>query len=278
MTYYLSKSDWYNSLDIPEGMNLDMLNMPGRLDLLLKPAIDRINKNRVFVDLGCGTGVLGLYALSQGAKFVYFVEQNDQMVHILKNILHKKIDSHKYKIIHCDIENLSIKDFDQFEPEIFVSEFYGPRLFDEGYVNYTKYLRTLFPTCFFIPGTFSGFFYLGDVDYDQPIWPNDNDLVDHFKFMYREKGFAKYIEKPREIKKIGKIYFDANKQEFDNCIKFTYKLKKDTILLGVMNIEHEDLTHEYTHIGWFLDKEDYKKDFKIYFDVSNYFNPVKEST
>ena len=276
MTYYLSKSNWYNSLDIPEGMNLDMLNMPGRLDLLLKPAIDKINKNKVFVDLGCGTGILGLYALQQGAKFVYFVEQNDQMIHILKNILPEKIQSKKYKIVHSDIENLTNSDFDQHEPEIFVSEFYGPRLFDEGYVNYTKHLRTLFPNCFFIPSTFSGKFYLGLVDYNQPIWPHDIELLDHFKFMYREKGFARYIDKPDEIKSIGNIYFDANKQEFNNHIEFQYKFKKDSILIGVMNVEHGNLKQEYTHIGWFLDKKDYNKKFKIYFDEVNYFNPIKE--
>lgn len=277
MTYYLTKSSWYNSLDVPEGMNLDMLNMPGRLDLLLKPAIDRTNTDKVFVDLGCGTGILGLYALSKGAKFVYFVEQNDQMVYILQNILSNKIQPHQFKIIHKDIESLSKDDFDQYEPEIFVSEFYGPRLFDEGYVNYTKHIRSLFPNCFFIPSTFSGKFYLGEVDYNQPIWPTDKDLLDHFKFMYKEKGFAKYIEKPHKIDYIGKIYFDANKQEFHNNIKFTYTLDQESLLFGIMNVEHADLNQEYTHIGWFLDKNDYNKKFQLYFDTSNYFNPIKES-
>ena len=91
MAYYLSKSEWANSKIIPEGMNLDMLNQEGRLDLLLKPAIGAVAKGNTFIDLGCGTGLLGIHALEHGAEFVYFVEQDAQMIHILENVLPKKL-------------------------------------------------------------------------------------------------------------------------------------------------------------------------------------------
>ena len=46
MTYYLEHSEWMNSLAVPEGMNLDMLAMPDRLDSLLKPALDQVAKEK----------------------------------------------------------------------------------------------------------------------------------------------------------------------------------------------------------------------------------------
>jgi predicted RNA methylase len=46
---------------------------------LLKPALEQVAANNIVVDLGCGTGVLGLHALSKGSTFVYFVERDPQM-------------------------------------------------------------------------------------------------------------------------------------------------------------------------------------------------------
>ena len=166
MTYYLRESDWFNSTDIPEGMNLDMLNTVGsRLSKLLTPSLYKVVTDKVVIDMGCGTGILGLQALSRGAKFVYFVERDTQMYHILKNVLSTKLDSTHYKLINKDIEDLTVEDFDMGIPDITVSEFYGPRLFDEGYVNYTKHIRSLFPKCYFIPETFKVDFYLNNIDY-----------------------------------------------------------------------------------------------------------------
>jgi predicted RNA methylase len=261
---------------VPEGMNLDMLNQEGRLDLLLKPAISAVAKGNTIIDLGCGTGLLGIHALEQGADFVYFVEQDDQMVHILKNVLPKKIKNARYKIIHKDIEHLTKEDFDQNIPTIVASEFYGPRLFDEGYVNYSKHLRSLFSNLKFIPEIFLGKFYIIDIDYNQPIWPKDKTLIEYFHFMYREKAFGQYLQNINEKELVGEISFNANTQEFKNLLEFKYLKKENKILLGEMLINHNELTQLHTHIGWFLDKEDYKKVFQIYFDKDNYFNPIKK--
>jgi 16S rRNA G966 N2-methylase RsmD len=85
MTYYLEKSEWYQMQNVPEGMVLDMINMEDRVEKVLYPAIETVAKNSIVLDAGCGTGLLGIYALAQGAKFVYFLEQNSQMYHILEN-------------------------------------------------------------------------------------------------------------------------------------------------------------------------------------------------
>jgi SAM-dependent methyltransferase len=272
MTYYLKESEWYQSVNVPEGMNLDMMNMPNRLTQLLIPAIDQLESGKVFIDLGCGTGALGLHALKNGAKFVYFVEKDTQMFHIIKNLLPKKIDSDKFKLINKDIEELSIDDFNYGVPEVVVSEFYGPRLFDEGYVNYTKHIRSLFPKCEFIPQKFVAEFYLSNIDYSQPIWPVDPEFIDHYKFMYKTKGFSRHIEFPTNSIRLGKITFDANTQEFINSLIFDCKTDANKLLYGRMIIQHNELEQYYTSIGWVVDNLDNKK-FEVYFDETNYFNP-----
>lgn len=275
MTYYLQESEWYNSKYVPEGMNLDMLNtIDGRLSKLLTPSLKNVSTDKIVMDMGCGTGILGLQALDMGAKFVYFVERDMQMYHILKNVLSNKLDSTHYKIINKDIEELSMYDFDCGTPDVIVSEFYGPRLFDEGYVNYTKHIRSMFPNCYFIPETFKVNFYLNNIDYKQPIWPNDHDLIDHFKFMYKEKGFSKHIHTLENIC-LGSIEFNANTQTFKNSMEFTFNGTKELLLIGVACIEHNDLQQDYTRFGWLLDESDTGKKFRIYFDTENYFNPRK---
>jgi 16S rRNA G966 N2-methylase RsmD len=249
--------------------------MEGRLDLLLKPGLDIESPGKVVVDLGCGTGVLGLYALSKGAKFVYFVEQDNQMVHILKNVLPKKIPNGNFKIIHKDIEHLKLSDFEEEIPEVIVSEFYGPRLFDEGYVTYARHIKKLFTNCRFIPEEFKGTFYFIDIDYNQPIWPNDKDLIDYFKFMYKEKGFARYIDTPENKTLVGTIQFDANTGYFDNNLEFNYPFSQDKLLLGVMSAEYGKYVHHYTTIGWVFTNDEYGKKFRIKFDEFNYYNPIK---
>ena len=131
MTYYLNESEWMNSRYVPEGMNLDMLNnLDSRLDALLIPAIRNSVYDKIVIDLGCGTGILGLNAINYGAKFVYFVERDPHMFHILENVISKKLSASQYKLINKDIEDLTVEDFDMGTPNITVSEFYGPRLFD----------------------------------------------------------------------------------------------------------------------------------------------------
>ena len=275
MTYYLNESEWMNSRYVPEGMNLDMLNnLDSRLNALLIPAIRNSVYDKIVIDLGCGTGILGLNAINCGAKFVYLVERDPHMFHILENVISKKLSASQYKLINKDIEDLTVEDFDMGIPDITVSEFYGPRLFDEGYVNYTKHIRSLFPKCYFIPETFKVDFYLNNIDYKQPIWPTEHDLIDHFKFMYKEKGFAKYIHTTQNLC-VGSIEFNANTQMFDNNMEFTYNGKKELLLIGVAYIKHDELHQDYTRFGWLVDESDTGKKFRVYYDIDNYFNPRK---
>jgi len=273
MVYYLKQSQWLNSNAIPEGMNLDMLNDSERLDVLTLTLKTKA-LNNVVIDLGAGTGALGLLALAHGAKFVYFVEQDPQMNYILENVIPKKAERSKFKIIKKDIQSLEISDFDFGIPDLVVSEFFGPRLFDEGYVPYTKHIRALFPNCYFIPEKYVVEFYLTDVDYSQPIWPVESNLIDHFKFMYKEKGFSKIF--PFKSKKhMGTMIFNANQQTFNNNLEFVYENNEDNLLVGHAIIQHDEIKYSYIVLGWLMTADECGKNFRIHFQEDNYYNPVK---
>lgn len=277
MTYYLENSEWMMNSNVPEGMNIDMVNDPFRVNDLLKPGISEIAKESVIIDLGCGTGMLGLHALSQGAKFVYFVEQSEQMAHILRNVLPNKIDQTKFKIINKNIKFLEKEDFDGPTPDYAVSEFFGPRLFDEGYTEYSKKIKSLIPSCQFIPEIFKLEIFQAEVDYTQYPWPfNVPEMIDHYKFMYKEKGFGGWPWQIEMIKpiKLGEIVFNANTQEFSNSAVIGLLSNKDCMVYGVPYVVHRNLPpKKWNLMGWFVEASSLPRKYKIYFDIKNSFNP-----
>ena len=99
-------------------------------------------------------------------------------------------------------------------------------------------------------------------------------MIDHFKIMYKEKGFAKHIYTTQNLC-VGSIEFNANTQTFDNNMEFTYNGKKELLLIGVAYIKHDELHQDYTRFGWLVDESDTGKKFRVYYDIDNYFNPRK---
>ena len=82
-----------------KGLNLDGFNIIGT-----RPTMDRVKesmfamiqgnlKNSICLDLFAGSGSLGIEALSNGAKFCYFVDNNEEIYKILKNNLSKLKDN-----------------------------------------------------------------------------------------------------------------------------------------------------------------------------------------
>lgn len=279
MSYYLKeKSDWGNGRLIPEGMNLNMLKIPNRLDPQFD-IVDRLASGKVVVDLGCGTGVIGLRALERGAKFVYFVECDDQMFHIINNVLPGKCDSSKIKLIHKDIEHLTDEDFDH-PVDITLSEFYGPRLFDEGYVSYVEHLKSLqtFNNTRFFPDKFGIDFYLLDsIDYSSNMWPPQPELIDHFKFMYKDKIWSGNLARINVSDKEPdfKITFDTKTMIFNNTFEFTYNRNTECLLVGQTYHVTASRPQHYNHVAWYLGPDDYNKTFRISIDKDDGYNPRK---
>lgn len=210
---------------MPEGMFLKMVEDSLRLNIAVKPTLKNICKDKIIIDLGCGTGILGLHALEHGAKFVYFVEQNDHMVEIIKNALPKIADPSKFKIIHKFAQKLKAKDFNQGTPDICVSELWGIQLFDEGYYHCTSPLKRIFKDLVFIPEIFHLDVFECETDFGKLPWPqNEPQLVEHYKYMYSSTGWSHWaVGNTKKIeylnpKKIGEITYNANTGIFNNVL------------------------------------------------------------
>ena len=88
-----------------KGISIDGFNIDGT-----RPTMDRVKesmfamiqnklKNSVCLDLFAGSGSLGIEALSNGAKYCYFVDNNIEVINILKNNLNK-IKDKNYSVIN----------------------------------------------------------------------------------------------------------------------------------------------------------------------------------
>lgn len=87
-------------------------NIPSPKEEVVKPTLDRIKENifniiqfevpeSTCLDLFCGSGALGLEALSRGANEVCFVDNNKQNIVALKNIL-SKLKAENFNIYNSD--------------------------------------------------------------------------------------------------------------------------------------------------------------------------------
>ncbi len=103
-------------------------------------------KNKIIADLGCGTGILGIGCLLLEAGFVYFVENDEKAIKILKKNL-KKYKFKKYKII-----NKNIKDFYQLvdiviqNPPFGTKEKHADKLFLEKAFSISKVVYSFHKT------------------------------------------------------------------------------------------------------------------------------------
>lgn len=98
-----------------KGIFLDGFDIAGT-----RPTMDRVKesmfamvqdnlKNSVCLDLFAGSGSLGIEALSNGAKYCYFVDNSTEIYKILKNNL-IKIKDHNYEIIFKNYKQV-LEDF-----------------------------------------------------------------------------------------------------------------------------------------------------------------------
>lgn len=263
------------------GMNYEMVNHPHRLTTLWKPVIEQIAKDKVVVDLGCGTGVLGMYALEQGAKFVYFVETQDRMVMLLEETLPKILPNNNYKIIHKSIFDLTTEDFDVFVPEIVVSETIGTQIFNEGYIGFCQHLKSLYKDLIFIPNYLEIEIRIAEIDYNKFPWPyNEPKLIEIYKNFYNKiqyfiySGFFKSISPDvdtidlEKTKLLGNIFYDVKKDNLSLSFNFEIDEEKECLIYCIGKVSQDLIkTDEWTHFGWYMNSKNSKGLYQIVFDV-----------
>ena len=80
----------------------------------IKNNIDMYNKKNI-LDLFSGSGALGLEAISRGANFVYFYENNINVIYLLKNNCQKICKSNEFEIKK---ENILLSKFNNISKKI----------------------------------------------------------------------------------------------------------------------------------------------------------------
>ena len=283
---------------IPEGMYLRMVDDPERLNTAVKPALKNLCFDKVVIDLGCGTGILGLYALENGAKFVYFVEQDAYMIEIIEKVLPKIADPSKFKIIHKYAQDLEESDFDKGIPEICVSELWGILLFDEGYYHCTNPLKKMFKDLVFIPDIFHLDVFECDLNFGSLPWPeNETHLVEHYEHLYASIGWSNHaLGLPgtgrkcefRNPKKIGEIHYNANTGVFNNNLSVVIHPKDGKMINFSGKMISDGIHQNGPEFGWyvfpsdepviinaFVRKDD--EDANLYFTVEPYKKKINTS-
>ena len=82
-----------------------------------------------------GTGSLGLEAISRGAVFGYFYENNSNVILNLKKNCLKICKNNKFKIINEDILNSRFKDINKKISIVFIDPPYNIKLFEKIFIN-----------------------------------------------------------------------------------------------------------------------------------------------
>lgn len=96
-------------------------------------------RDKVVLDIGCGTGILSMFAAKAGAKCIYAVDMSDIIVQAQK-IIDANGFSDKIKLIKGKIEEISLPE----KVDIIISEWMGYFLLFEGMLDSVIYARDKF--------------------------------------------------------------------------------------------------------------------------------------
>ena len=97
-------------------------------------------KNKIVLDVGCGTGILSMFAAKAGAKQVYGVDMSG-IVEQARNIVEKNGFKDKVTIIRGKIEEIQLP---VPKVDIIISEWMGYCLFYESMLDSVLFARYLF--------------------------------------------------------------------------------------------------------------------------------------
>lgn len=120
------------------GIHYDMLSDKVRTESYRNAIIGNKEtlKDKVVLDLGCGTGILSMFSATAGAKKVYAMDQSDVVFHamdiIRENNLHETI-----QVIKGRLENTKLEE----KVDIIISEWMGYFLLFEGMLDSVVYAR-----------------------------------------------------------------------------------------------------------------------------------------
>eukprot|EP00924_Labyrinthula_sp_SR-Ha-C_P000965 augustus_masked-scaffold_7-processed-gene-9.58-mRNA-1 protein AED:0.03 eAED:0.04 QI:0/-1/0/1/-1/1/1/0/359 len=133
--------DSYSHIGIHQEMLQDRVRTETYRDAILRNP--SVFENRVVMDVGCGTGILSLFAAKAGAKHVYAIEYS-KVAEIAKQIIKDNGYSDKITVIQSKVEDPELTKIIKENVDIIISEWMGYCLLYEGMLDSVLYARDTF--------------------------------------------------------------------------------------------------------------------------------------
>lgn len=129
-----SNPDYYFGSYSHFNIHEEMLRDTARTEAYRKAILQnkRLFEGKVVLDIGCGTGILSLFAAQAGAKKVYAVDNAD-IAFFAKDIVKNSPHAHVIQVIHGKIED--VKDIKPNSIDVIVSEWMGYFLLYESMLD-----------------------------------------------------------------------------------------------------------------------------------------------
>ena len=177
-------------------VSLEQYSTPSSIaaEILWKAHLNGHLEGKVSVDLGAGTGILGIGCLLLGAKKVYFIESDLSAIEILKENI-KKIESEfsglgEIKILHESIESFNVHvDTSLSNPPFCTREAHLDKIFVEKALSIAKFTYSFHKT-----STLNYIMKLGNV-------------VERFDFNFLLPNTMKHHQKEKQYIKVSCLVF-----------------------------------------------------------------------
>lgn len=242
----------YSQLEIHLKMLKDMVRIESFKQALYKT----INKDSIVLDVGAGTGILSLLALSAGAKRVYAVEKAD-IIEILNQIIKENELTSKIITIKGDMHDVFLPE----KVDVIVSEFIGSLGINEYFLPAVIYARDKYlkPGGKIVPELVSSYIVpIVDYTLEEEInyWDNYNlpfkmstinDAILNEPIFYRnDLTIDNYIDVPKSLWDVNIITAPYNviTNEFIADLKF--KASKCNYISGFLGWFNATLTEKIT--------------------------------
>ena len=132
LDYYF---DSYSYMDIHQEMLSDFVRTEAYRDSMIRNK--SLFKDKIVMDIGCGTGILSMFAAKSGAKHVYAIEMAD-VYKVAQEIVKRNGYADKITILHGKVEEIELP---VDKVDIIVSEWMGYLLLFEGMFDSVLWAR-----------------------------------------------------------------------------------------------------------------------------------------
>ena len=178
---------------------------------------DLLKPGQSAVDLGCGTGILGMYCLEKKAKFVHFIEET-----AISRTLENTLKSNNHYKDRYRIHEVNSHLFELSEPaDVVVSELFGNDPFSEGLIqtlqDFWNRNSVFLKHAAFCPSHLRVYAQLIDLNEGCPLFERVSQLQKTFDHAEKEKDF--YFDSLHKIRKnldfsSLSLSFPIRKQQF----------------------------------------------------------------